>query len=144
MRFLLNTRNLLLTAQTLLGCALVTSAAHLFAETATESVEARIAPVGKVCMEGDACAAPVVAVVEGPRTGKSLYDTKCSACHAIGVAGAPKFGDKTAWGARVSAKGLDGLFTSAWNGINAMPPKGTCNDCSEDEIKAAIAYMAES
>ena len=109
----------------------------------SELVE-RIKPVGEVCMAGDSCAAAVVEVVSGPRTGKELYDTKCMACHASGVAGAPKFGDSVAWGDRVNAKGLDGLFDGAWNGINAMPPKGTCNDCTEDEIKGAIKYMSES
>lgn len=103
----------------------------------------RIKPVGEVCMAGEACAAAVVEVVAGPRSGKDLYDTKCMACHASGVAGAPKFGDSVAWGDRINAKGLDGLFDSAWNGINAMPPKGTCNDCTEDEIKSAIKYMSE-
>lgn len=103
----------------------------------------RIKPVGEVCMAGEACAAAVVEVAAGPRSGKDLYDTKCMACHASGVAGAPKLGDSVAWGDRINAKGLDGLFDSAWNGINAMPPKGTCNDCTEDEIKSAIKYMSE-
>jgi cytochrome c5 len=109
----------------------------------SELVE-RIKPVGEICMAGDECAAAVVEVAAGPRTGKQLYDTKCMACHASGVAGAPKLGDSVVWGDRVNAKGLDGLFNSAWNGINAMPPKGTCNDCTEDEIKSAIKYMTES
>ena len=101
----------------------------------------RLKPVGSVCMAGDACAAAVVEVAAGPRTGQSLYESKCTACHAIGVAGAPKFGAAADWEPRVIAKGMDGLFDGAWNGLNAMPPKGTCGDCSEDEIKAGIEYM---
>lgn len=104
----------------------------------------RLKPIGDTCMEGDECAAAIVEVAAGPRSGKELYDTKCMACHAVGVAGAPKPGDSAAWQPRIDAKGEEGLFESAWNGINAMPPKGTCNDCSEDEIKAAIKYMTGS
>mgnify|MGYP002064141195 CR=1 FL=1 len=64
----------------------------------------------------------------------------CAACHASGVAGAPKFGDQGAWGARAS-KGVDALLSSVINGLNAMPPKGTCATCSDAELKAAIEHM---
>ncbi len=75
--------------------------------------------------------------------GKQIYDTKCMACHAAGVAGAPKFGDKAAWAPRI-ATGMDALLTNATNGIRAMPPKGTCMDCTEDQLKAAIQYMVDA
>jgi cytochrome c5 len=75
--------------------------------------------------------------------GKSIYDTKCMACHATGVAGAPKFGDKDAWAPRI-ATGMDALLQNATNGIRAMPPKGTCMDCTEDQLKAAIQYMVDA
>ena len=45
-----------------------------------------------------------------------------------------------AWAPRI-AKGIDALLVSATNGLNAMPPKGLCMDCSEDELKGAIEYM---
>lgn len=120
-----------------LAALALTSVTAVFANDVVE----RIKPVGELCMAGDECAAAVVEVAAGPRSGKELYDTKCMACHAVGVAGAPKLGDKAEWGARVDTRGMDGLFTNAWNGINAMPPKGTCADCTEDEIKGAIEYM---
>lgn len=104
----------------------------------------RLKPIGDVCMAGDPCASAVVEVAAGPRSGKEVYDGKCMVCHAAGIAGAPKMGDGADWGARLTAKGPDGLFNNAWNGINAMPAKGTCNDCSEDEIKNAIAYMTDN
>ena len=72
--------------------------------------------------------------------GKSIYDTKCMACHSTGVAGAPKLGDKDAWAPRI-AKGNDALLASVKNGLNAMPPKGACMSCSDAELRAAIAYM---
>ncbi len=108
----------------------------------TESITARTAPVGKVYVEGDEIpnAAPVVAVAAGPRTGDAIYKTSCSACHATGAAGAPKFGDKAAWAPRLK-KGDAALMTSLKNGINAMPPKGMCMDCSDDELKAVLTHM---
>jgi cytochrome c5 len=72
--------------------------------------------------------------------GQKIYQTSCQACHATGAAGAPKMGDKDAWTPRI-AKGNDALLSSVKNGLNAMPPKGTCMSCSEDELRAAMEYM---
>ena len=72
--------------------------------------------------------------------GQNIYQKSCQACHATGVAGAPKLGDKEAWAPRI-AKGNDVLLSSVTNGLKAMPPKGTCMTCSEDELRAAIDYM---
>ncbi len=81
---------------------------------------------------------PVAANAE--RTGEEVYKTKCAVCHVAGVAGAPKFGDAAAWAPRAE-KGADALLATAKSGINAMPPKGTCMDCSDAELAAAIDYM---
>ena len=72
--------------------------------------------------------------------GQNIYQKSCQACHATGVAGAPKLGDKEAWAPRI-AKGNDALLLSVTNGLKAMPPKGTCMSCSEDELRAALEYM---
>jgi len=72
--------------------------------------------------------------------GQQIYQSSCQACHAAGVAGAPKVGDKAAWAPRI-AQGMDTLLANATNGKNAMPPKGTCSACTEAELKAAIEYM---
>ncbi len=61
------------------------------------------------------------------------------ACHAAGVAGAPKFGDKAAWAPRLGA-GVDGLTASVIKGKGAMPPKGG-SGASDAEIKAAVEFM---
>lgn len=107
-------------------------------------MEAKIAenikPVGEVNV-GTApapAAAPVASA--GPRSGDEVYNAHCVACHASGVAGAPKVGDSAAWAPR-AAQGIDTLLTHATNGLNAMPPKGTCGACSQDELKGAIEYM---
>jgi cytochrome c5 len=72
--------------------------------------------------------------------GKEIYDTKCFTCHAQGVAGAPKLGDKEAWAPRI-ATGMDAIMKVVMNGKGAMPPKGTCMDCSDEDLKKAVEYM---
>lgn len=108
-------------------------------------VKERTAPTGKIYRVGDdvPVAKPPVVESSGPRDGVTIYDQKCAMCHAQGVAGAPKFADAAAWTDRIG-KGEDTLNTSAINGIGAMPAKGGCADCSDDEIIAAVAHMLGS
>ena len=70
------------------------------------------------------------------------YNKSCAACHASGAAGAPKTGDAAGWSPRLE-KGMDVLVASVNNGMNAMPPKGMCYDCSDAEYQALIEYMAK-
>ena len=74
--------------------------------------------------------------------GEKIYKTYCHVCHAAGIAGAPKLGDKDLWAPRI-AKGNDAMFSSVKNGLKTMPPKGTCMGCSDDELRAAMEYMVE-
>lgn len=74
------------------------------------------------------------------RSGEVVYTASCAACHASGAAGAPKLGDKTAWSARL-AQGRETLHKHAIQGFKAMPPKGACVACSDDEIKAAADFI---
>ena len=69
------------------------------------------------------------------------YNKSCSVCHASGAANAPKTGDVEAWAPRM-AKGMPALVASVSTGLNAMPPKGMCFDCSDEEYAALIEYMA--
>ena len=71
------------------------------------------------------------------------YDKSCKVCHQAGVAGAPKTGDAAQWAPRLE-KGMDALVMSVEKGMNAMPPKGMCFDCTADDYKALIEYMAEA
>ena len=70
------------------------------------------------------------------------YNKSCAVCHATGAANAPRTGDAAAWEARL-AKGMEALVASVSTGMNAMPPKGMCFDCSDDDYKALIEYMAK-
>jgi len=81
-----------------------------------------------------------VASVAMAADGKAVYDKTCVACHATGVANAPKFGDKAAWAPRI-ATGKAALVASVTNGKNAMPPKAGNTALTADEISAAIDYM---
>lgn len=85
---------------------------------------------------------PPVEPVAAARDGQMIYKAACFACHDAGVAGAPKLGDKAAWAPRI-AKGSDALYSTLQNGLNAMPPKGTCMNCNDDELKAVLDYMIE-
>lgn len=69
------------------------------------------------------------------------YNKTCVVCHAAGAAGAPKTGNAAEWESRM-AKGMDTLVQNVDKGLNAMPPKGMCMDCSGEEFKALIEYMA--
>lgn len=69
------------------------------------------------------------------------YQQSCGICHAAAVAGAPKSFDKAAWEPRL-AKGMDALVANVTNGLNAMPPRGLCMDCTADQYKQLINYMA--
>jgi cytochrome c5 len=106
-------------------------------------VEARIAPVGEVCLQGDTgCGGPAVAASSGPRSGEEVYNAACMACHTTGAGGAPKLGDVAAWADRI-AKGNEVLYASGVNGVpgTGMIAKGGCMNCSDEEIHAAVDYM---
>ncbi len=112
------------------------------ADMSPAAIAERIKPVGEVRLAGESDAGAGEAVAAGPRSGDTVFNTYCMACHATGALNAPKRGDKAAWEPRV-AQGKETLLSHALNGFNAMPPKGTCMDCSEEEIQAAIDFMLE-
>jgi cytochrome c5 len=95
-----------------------------------------------------AAAAPTAAVATAPAAavaagaGEALYKQACQVCHAAGVAGAPKFGDKAAWAERLK-DGIDGMTRIAIAGKGAMPPRGG-TQASDAEIRAAVEYMASA
>jgi cytochrome c5 len=71
---------------------------------------------------------------------EAAYMASCNACHAAGVANAPKLGDKAAWDARLE-KGMDALMVNVMNGINAMPAKGLCMTCTQENLQDIVNYM---
>ena len=87
-------------------------------------------------------AAPVQVAAANPGVGEALYKQACMACHAAGVAGSPKFGDKAAWAPRIQT-GIDALTTSVIKGKGAMPPKGG-SAASDADIHSAVVYMVSA
>ncbi|AXA74168.1 cytochrome c5 family protein [Achromobacter insolitus] len=86
-------------------------------------------------------AAPHAATVNP--AGEKLYKSVCFACHATGVANAPKFGDKAAWEPYIKT-GMDAMVKVAMQGKPPMPPKGGAANASEDDIRAAVQYMVDA
>lgn len=126
--------------------AVLSASAVLAYQTPEEKIAERIAPVGSVCLEGQPCAnaAPVVAAASGEsKSGEEIYESVCKTCHSVGVAGAPKFGNADDWAPYV-AKGIETLTKNAITGIGAMPPKGTCASCSDDDISNTVVYMLDN
>jgi len=72
--------------------------------------------------------------------GEKIFGATCATCHGAGVLGAPKAGDKTAWGPRI-AQGKDTLYKHALEGFKMMPAKGGNAALKDEEVKAAIDYM---
>lgn len=120
-------------------------AAPAQAATAEDIIIERIKSAGKVCLQGDDSCGTAAAAASGGggRSGADIVAANCNACHGSGVLGAPKIGSGD-WATLLNDKGLDMLVANAISGINSMPPRGTCGDCSDDEIKAATEYMIEA
>ena len=72
--------------------------------------------------------------------GAAVYASGCNICHAAGVAGAPKLGDKTAWAPRMGL-GIDGLTASVIKGKGAMPPRGAVANATDAQLRGAVEYM---
>lgn len=116
------------------------------ASTMEKEVAERIKKVGSICVQGESCEQATAAT--GVTTAASggadaIYQASCATCHSIGVAGAPKMGDKAEWAPRIS-KGMDALYASVFNGLApGMPARGLCFTCSDDDLKAVVDFMVE-
>ncbi len=124
----------------------------------TKAAAVAIKPVGEVQVAGATDAreenmisealegSPAPQAVALAEEGKKIYDKACVACHAAGVAGAPKLGDATAWAPRIN-QGMDVLYENAIKGFQGstglMPPKGGFTALSDEEVKAAVSYMVD-
>ena len=134
----------------LLAALLVLSWSVVALDDREQKIADRLAPPGETCMAGDACAeAPAAVAVSGDADASAttaaqdpaqIYATSCQLCHANGVAEAPIMGDAAVWSERVSS-GIEAVYNNAINGVGAMPPRGTCANCSDDDIKAVVDYI---
>jgi len=117
------------TAATTTLSAPVTAVAAVVEEVVQDAVEEAVEMVTEV------------AAVDSGFDAAAKYQQSCFACHGTGAAGAPKLDDKVAW-ENIMAKGMDAVMVNVMNGINVMPAKGLCFDCSEDELMAIVGYMS--
>ena len=103
------------------------------------------APVAVATPDAAAPAAAAITVADNT-VGKSVYGKACALCHAAGVAGAPKPGDKEAWATRV-AQGKETLYKHAIEGYTGdkgmMPARGGNSKLTDEEVKAAVDFMAD-
>jgi cytochrome c5 len=117
-----------------------------------ESVKTRLQPEGRVALNAEDNAALAIKSVGPeikvslPSDGPAAYNAGCNACHAAGVAGAPKVGDKAAWAPRI-AQGKDTLYKHALEGLNRgkgiMPPKGGQTAWPDDLIHQTVDFMVD-
>jgi cytochrome c5 len=123
----------------------------------SKNVDARIRPLTQEAIAGKdnsalaikaqaADAAGSAAAAPMPKNGTELFEQTCSACHGQGIAGAPKAGDKAAWGARI-AQGKATLYDHAIKGFQGtagvMPPKGGRTDAPDELVKEAVDHMMQ-
>lgn len=106
-----------------------------------EAILDRIKPIGMVETDaGVVQAKPAAPQALAADAGETRYKSTCAVCHETGVAGAPKFRNAADWKPRMTV-GIDGMLKIAIQGKGGMPPRGTCMQCSDEELKAAIEYM---
>ena len=108
-------------------------------QSAAEAVE------GAMATETAAAAASgseVTVAAAGTASGESVYQGLCHACHAAGLADAPKPDDTAAWKERL-AKGVDAMLATAIQGMGGMPPRGGNPALTDEELRAAIEFMLE-
>jgi len=102
----------------------------------------RIKPIGEVSIDSSSAVASTGTSNQTERSGEQVY-SKCQSCHDSGIMEAPKFGSLEDWAPRIE-RGIDDLLMVAIAGKGGMPPKGTCMDCSDNELRSAIQYMIDS
>lgn len=111
------------------------------ADASNAQAAAAMAAIAAIPKAGEKPAA-APAGADAAMAGKALYASTCQACHAAGVLGAPKFGNKADWAPRLK-ESMDTVYNYALHGKGAMPPKGGSN-ASDADVKAAVDYMVNA
>jgi cytochrome c5 len=112
-------------------------------EIEQHEIQLRIQPIGKVSVQNkiNSDNKSVGEVVMPKEPGEETYTHYCIVCHRDGLAGAPRFRNEQDWKSHLAGRKLDDLVASSIKGLNAMPAKGTCIKCMDEDLKAAISYM---
>jgi cytochrome c5 len=126
--------------------SVITTQATLANATPTRAqiIETNTSPIGQVNVAGASeQAAAAATAAAAPLTGEQLYKKDCAFCHDNGTAGAPKYGDAAGWAPHL-AKGADVLKEHALKGFKAMPARGLCPQCTDEQTLSALDYMLKS
>ena len=99
-----------------------------------------IASIGTIVITSIGTIAHADEPAQAARAPDAILNQYCNVCHLTGWNGAPLSGDANDWQPRLST-GFDSLLKNAKQGINNMPPMGTCQDCTDAELEAAIRKM---
>ena len=112
-------------------------------------VEGLVGSRAAVCVEGEPCETAEVAsqisataFAGGARDAMMVYTTGCAVCHDAGIGGAPRLGDLGDWSSR--RRPVLDLAQSVIRGLGSMPPKGLCQDCTDEELLSAVQYMEDA
>ena len=103
----------------------------------------RIKPIGEVRIDTSNMVASTESNESTERSGEEIYNSKCAGCHTSGAMGAPKYASLEDWSTRIDL-GLEKLTLSAIAGKGGMPPRGTCMDCTDNEIEVTVQYILDS
>lgn len=132
--------------KTLLLSCTIASILLLAACGADEQAAAPAAPAAPAAASTPTAAVATPAEEAANALGKSIYGRSCAMCHAAGVAGAPKPGDRADWEPRI-AQGMETMQRHAIDGFSgakgAMPARGGSSNLSDDEVIAAVAFMVD-
>ena len=107
---------------------------------ATTETAASVAAPAAAPVSEPAAPATEVAAAESDFDAAAAYQASCFACHGSDALGAPQPGDAAAWEERM-AKGMDAVMANVINGFNAMPARGICMTCSDDDLRSIVDYM---
>jgi cytochrome c5 len=125
----------------------ISVAGAVLAQSRDQQIAERLQPVGSVCLAGEPCASGAsssgsAGAATAAFSAEGTYDQYCAMCHATGMAGAPRRDDASHWAARVEEIGLDAIITNAINGINAMPPRGMCATCTDEQLGEVVEFLS--
>ena len=112
-----------------------------------QKIQQRLQPVGQLHVQEQketttqASVGDKETAKKANESGQKIYEQHCIVCHRDGLAGAPKLQNEKDWNPRLTGRTLKDLVASSLKGLNAMPVKGTCIECNEKDLEAAIQFM---
>jgi cytochrome c5 len=114
-----------------------------FFDASAQAIAKRLAPIGSVKIDRPQPPASTknhISLAAAEHLGKQIVTTRCILCHGQGIGGAPRLTVKTDWEKRLK-QNKSVLFDHLEQGYRAMPPKGACLECSNNDLHVALDYL---